>query len=132
MVYQLVDGRPSKSEVVGSNPVHRSLLTSKKKQVMSDRRYMVVMQSGRRFMVEEFGVSRTDWGNYNPATKQIEKVTSKSNEIIDESNTKITTENGFKNICMLDVGTSPLAFIDALDKSGVERFEDADFVTYLT
>ncbi len=97
---------------------------------MTDRRYMVVMQSGRRFMVEEFGHSRTDWGNYNPATKQIEKVTSKSNEVIDESNTEITKGNGFKNICMLEPGTSPLAYIEALDKSGVERFEGADFVTY--
>ena len=28
-------------------------------------------------------------------------------------------------------GTSALAYIDALDASGVERFENADFVTYL-
>jgi hypothetical protein len=97
---------------------------------MTDRRYMVVMKSGRRFMVEEFGHSHTNWGNYNPATKQIEKVTSKSSEVIDESNTKITKENGFKNICMLVPGTSPFAYIEALDASGVERFEGADFVTY--
>ena len=99
---------------------------------MTDRRYMVVMNSGRRFMVEEFGHSRTDWGNYNPATKQIEKVTSKSNEVIDESNTEITKENGFKNICILEPGTSPMAYLDTLDKSGVERLEGADFVKYLS
>ena len=89
------------------------------------------MKSGRKFCVEEFGVSHTDWGNYNPATKKIEKVTSKNNDVIDETNTIITKDNGYKNICMLSPGTSPLAYLDALDSSGVERFEGADFVTYL-
>jgi len=29
------------------------------------------------------------------------------------------------------MGTSPMAYIDALDTSGVERFEGADFVKYM-
>ena len=58
-------------------------------------------------------------------------VNCKVDEIIDESNTFITKENGFKNICMLDKGTSPIAFLEALDTSGVERFEELDCVTYL-
>ena len=98
---------------------------------MSDRRYYVFMKSGRKFCVEEYGKTYTDWGNYNPATKKIEKVASKSSEIIDEHNTKITKENGYRNICMLETGTSPMAFIQALDDSGVERFEGVGFVTYL-
>lgn len=65
------------------------------------------------------------------ATKKIQKVTSKQfDDMIDESNTEITKDNGYRNICMLEMGTSPLAYIEALDKSGVERFEGADFVTY--
>jgi len=32
---------------------------------------------------------------------------------------------------MLETGTSPMAYIEALDASGVERFEGADFVKYL-
>lgn len=98
---------------------------------MSDRRYYVIMKSGRKFCVEEFGRSHTDWGNYNPATHKIEKVTSKYNDEIDETNTQITKENGYKNICMLEPGTSAMAFIEALDASGVQRFEGADFVKYL-
>jgi hypothetical protein len=97
---------------------------------MSDRRYYVFMKSGRKFCVEEYGKTYTDWGNYNPATKKIEKVASKSSEIIDDTNTQITKENGYKNICMLETGTSPMAYIEAIDASGVERFENVDFVTY--
>lgn len=52
-------------------------------------------------------------------------------EVIDDSNTIITKENGFKNICMLEMGTSPLAYIDAIDSSGVDRLEKLKCVTYL-
>ena len=96
----------------------------------NSRRYFVIMNSGRKFCVEEFGDPHTSWGNVNPATKKLEIVKSKDGEIIDETNTFITKENGFRNICMLDPGTSPMAYLDALDKSGVERFEGAQFVTY--
>ena len=88
------------------------------------------MNSGRKFCVEEFGDPHIKWGNINPATKKLEGVFSKADEVIDEHNTEITKENGFRNICMLNPGTSPFAYIDALDSSGVERFEGADFVTY--
>lgn len=92
---------------------------------------MVYLKSGRKFMVEEYGHSHTDWGNYNPATKKIEKVNSKVDDVIDETNTKITKENGYKNIVMLNPGTSPLGYIDAIDKSGVDRFESLDCGKYL-
>jgi hypothetical protein len=49
--------------------------------------------------------------------------------LINESNTKITQQNGFKNICMLSPGTSALGYIEALDASGLERIE-SDFVQY--
>lgn len=98
---------------------------------MTDRRYYVLMKSGRKFCVEEFGETYTSWGNVDPASKKLEKVTSKSSQVIDETNTEITTENGYKNICFLTPGTSAIAYIEALDKSGVERFEGADFVKYV-
>ena len=93
---------------------------------------MVYMNSGRKFMVEEFGEPHVQWGNINPATKTLEKVKSKMDEVIDESNTQITTENGYKNIVMLNPGTSPLGYIEALDSSGLERFEKLDCGKYLT
>lgn len=98
---------------------------------MSNRRYYVIMKSGRKFCIEEYGDPHVSWGNVIPGQNKIEKVSSKVDEIIDDSNTQITKENGYKNICMLEMGTSPIAYIGALDKSGVERFEGADFVTYL-
>lgn len=98
---------------------------------MNNRRYFVYMNSGRKFCVEEIGDPFVKWGNVIPGQNKIEQVTSKMSEIIDESNSEITKENGFKNICILEMGTSPMAYIEALDASGVERFEGADFVTYL-
>lgn len=94
-----------------------------------NKRYWVILKSGRKFLVEEYGYVHTEWGNINPSTKKLEKVGIKDNEIIDETNTKITKENGFKTIAFLAPGTSPLAYIDALDELGVDRIE-AEFVTY--
>jgi len=96
---------------------------------MSNRRYMVYTKSGRKFMVEEFGDPHVNWGNVIPGSNKVERVTSKTDDIITEANTQITTENGFKNICMLAKGTSPLGYIDLLDSSGIERIE-SEFVKY--
>lgn len=81
-------------------------------------------------MVEEFGDPHTIWGDIDPATKGLNKIKSKIDEVIDNSNTEITVENGFKNIVMLNPGTSPLAYIEAIDKSGVEKFEQLDCGKY--
>lgn len=97
---------------------------------MSNRRYTVHLKSGRKFMVEEIRDPHVSWGNVNPATKRLESVYAKMDDVITEANSQITKENGFKNICMLAAGTSPLGYIDALDNSGVERIEN-EFVKYL-
>lgn len=96
---------------------------------MESGRYWVIMKSGRKFLVEEWGSNYTQWGNYNPATKKLEKIKVKDIEEINYSNTLITKENGFKTIAMLSPGTSPLGYIDALDSSGLERIE-SEFVKY--
>ena len=97
---------------------------------METGRYMVIMQSGRRFMVEEWGSNYVQWGDIDPATKKLNKVKVKDVEEINESNTMITKENGFKNICFLSPGTSPLGYIDLVDGSGIERIE-SEFVKYI-
>lgn len=97
---------------------------------MATGRFFVFMQSGRKFCVEPYGYFHSDWGNINPATKKLEKVRAKDMDIIDETNSIITKENGYRNICMLDPGTSPLGFLECLDKSGVERIE-CEGVKYL-
>lgn len=90
---------------------------------METGRYFVIMKSGRKFMVEEHGTNHVQWGDIDPATKKLHKIKIKDVEEINMTNTKITKENGFKNICMLEAGTSPLGYIELLDDSGVERIE---------
>ncbi len=97
---------------------------------METGRYMVIMRSGRKFMVEEWGNNHVQWGDIDPATKRLQKVKVKDVEVINASNTKITKENGFKNICFLAPGTSALGYIDLLDSSGLERIE-CDLVQYI-
>lgn len=96
---------------------------------MESGRYKVVMKSGRKFMVEEWGDNHTQWGDVDPATKTLNKISVKDVEEVNESNTLITKENGFKNICFLAPGTSPLGYIDLVDDSGVERIE-SEYVKY--
>jgi len=97
---------------------------------METGRYMVIMQSGRKFMVEEWGNNYVQWGDIDPATKKLHKVQVKYVQEINDSNTLITKENGFKNICFLSPGTSPLGYIDLVDGSGVERIE-SELVKYV-
>lgn len=92
---------------------------------METGRYMVIMRSGRKFMVEEWGNNHVQWGDIDPASKKLQKVKVKDLEVINESNTKITKENGFRNICFLSPGTSALGYIDLLDSSGLERIESS-------
>lgn len=99
---------------------------------MSNRRYRVYMQSGRKFMVEEYGEPYVRWGNVIPGQDKLELVHCKMDEPIDDSNTQITKENGYKNIVMLDMGVSPLGYIEAIDKSGVQKFERLDCGKYLS
>ena len=97
---------------------------------MSTGRFFVYTKSGRTFCVEPWGDPHIEWGNYIPGKKNPEKVEPKDFDMIDESNSVISKENGYKNIAMLSPGTSPLGYIDALDQSGVERIE-SKFVKYL-
>ncbi|HEV7781660.1 MAG TPA: hypothetical protein VGO58_10370 [Chitinophagaceae bacterium] len=71
---------------------------------METGRYWVVMRSGRKFMVEEWGNNYVQWGDIDPATKKLNKVKVKDSDLINETNTLIKKENGFKNICFLSPG----------------------------
>ena len=91
---------------------------------------MVYMKSGRKFMVEEIGDPHVSWGNVIPGSNKVESVYAKMDDVITEADSQITKDNGFKNICYLEKGTSPLGYIDLLDSSGVERIE-SKFVKYV-
>lgn len=92
----------------------------------------VIMKSGRKFCVEAIGDVFTDWGNITYGEKKgMEKVSAKGTNTINESNSVITTENGYHNICYLDPGTSPFGYIECLDGSGVDRLEGCKWVRYI-
>lgn len=87
-------------------------------------RFLVTTKSGRKFLVEPIGYTRTNFGDINPATKQVEgDYGSKYRGSIDARDSVITKENGFKNIVMLGEGESPLGYIDMLEAEGIEKIE---------
>lgn len=73
-------------------------------------------RTGKVYAVEPMGDPHRKWGDLNPATKEIEgSYGDKYRGSINEKDSLITQENGFINIKLLEVGHSPLGYIDALD-----------------
>lgn len=74
--------------------------------------------TGKQYYVEPIGTERSaDWGDINPATKQIEgSYGDKYIGCVTEKQSLITEENGFTKIETLEKGVSPLSVIDARDK----------------
>lgn len=84
---------------------------------MSDtgRFFIYDEKSGRKFCIEPIGNVRTNWGDVNPSTKKIEgDYGNKYKGSIEESESIINKENGFKNIIDLKAGESPISYIEKL------------------
>lgn len=81
------------------------------------RYYVTDFETGRKFCVEPIGDSHVVWGDINPATKEIEgNYGDKYRGSIDEKDSIITDDNGFKNIVTLKPGESPNSYISKLLK----------------
>lgn len=79
------------------------------------RYYVTDFKTGRKFCVEPIGNNHVIWGDINPATKVIEgDYGDKYRGSIDESESIITEENGYKNIVTLKAGDSPNSYIEKL------------------
>jgi len=80
-------------------------------------RHMVVsFRTGKRYYIEAIEGNKVKWGDLNPATGKLEgSYGEKYRGAIDKSESLITEENGFDEIHELPPGTSPAAYIDALD-----------------
>ncbi len=92
-------------------------------------RFMVYTKTGRKFLVEPIGYTKTSFGDINPATKKVEgNYGDKFKGSISESESLITKENGFKNIVMLEPGVSPLGYIDMIEAEGIERIEKLNYL----
>lgn len=75
------------------------------------------VRTGKKYFVEPIGDTRTNWGSIDPASGKLmnKKGVDKYRGSIDARDSLITEENGFKNIQLLDKGTSPMNAIDVLD-----------------
>ncbi len=68
-------------------------------------------------------LDRVQWGDVNPATKKLETgdYGKKNNGGINMNESIITKENGFKDINFLPAGTSPLGYIEMLEKKYLDQ-----------
>jgi len=83
----------------------------------SGRYFITDIKSGRKFCIEPIGDDRNNWGDYDPVTKKYTgDYGQKHRGSIDESDSIITEENGFKNIVTLGPGESPDSYIEKLLK----------------
>lgn len=74
------------------------------------------LATGREYYVEPIG-GHSDWGDINPATKKVEgDYGEKYRGSVNEKESMITPENGFKLIETLEPGVSPLSIIEERDK----------------
>jgi len=81
-------------------------------------RFMVVsFRTGKQYAVEPIGNPHIKWGSIDPATGNLmnKKGAGKYEGSINEEDSLITEENGFKNIKMLEPGMSPIEYINQLD-----------------
>lgn len=83
-------------------------------------RFIVTSQrTGKTYYVEPIEATRVDtnWGSIDPATGNLmnKKGHDKYRGAIKPNDSLITEENGFKNITMLDIGTSPFHAIEVID-----------------
>jgi hypothetical protein len=83
----------------------------------SGRYFVTDHKSGRKFCVETIGVSHPEWGDLDPVTKKMTgSYGEKYKGCVDESESIIKPENGFKNIVTLQMGESPNSYIEKLLK----------------
>ena len=83
----------------------------------SGRYYVTDIESGRKFCVEPIGNSHPEWGDVDPVSKKMTgSYGEKYKGCIDEKESIITEENGFKNIVTLPAGESPDSYINKLLK----------------
>jgi len=75
------------------------------------------MRTGKTYAFEPIGDPHTVWGSIDPATKTLDnkKGFKKYRGSIEEKDSLITEENGFKNIRTLPPGTSPLSAVEFID-----------------
>ena len=83
----------------------------------SGRFTVTSVRTGKTYAVEPIGKVKTNWGSIDHASGKLmnKKGHDKYRGSIDAEDSLILEENGFKNIVMLEPGTSPHGMIDVID-----------------
>jgi hypothetical protein len=76
------------------------------------REIVTYPETGKKYYVEYIGDPHISWGDINPATKTVSKVTAKAKGSIMPEDSMITKENGFEEIW--EGQGSPYAHIDII------------------
>jgi len=89
----------------------------------SGRYFITDIKTGRKFCIEPIGNDRpADWGDADPVTKKMTgHYGEKYRGSIEEKDSIIIEENGFKNIIDLEPGVSPEDYIKKLIENGKEN-----------
>lgn len=81
-------------------------------------------ESGIKYFVEPVGTCKTNWGDLDPATGKVTgKYGVKYRGSVDEKDSLITDEAGFKNITTLQPGMSPIFYINKIDTERMRERE---------
>lgn len=84
-------------------------------------RFIVKSQrTWKTYAVEPVGDPHVNWGSIDPAGGKDAKLMNKKGSgkyrgSVDEKDSLITEENGFRNVQLLERGTSPMSAIEVLD-----------------
>lgn len=83
------------------------------------RHIVTSLRTGVSYYVEPVGDTKTNWGSVDPATGKMmkKKGHAKYRGSVDEKDSIVTEENGFKNVVTLGVGYSPMGHIEEVDKT---------------
>ena len=85
------------------------------------------LRTGRQYWIEAIGNPHTKWGSIDPATKKLvnKKGAGKYRGSIDEEDSLITEDNGFDKITTLDIGQSPMGYIENIDSQYPDKICDS-------
>jgi len=89
------------------------------------RHVVVSLHTGKQYYIEPMGDPHIKWGSVDPATGNLmnKKGAGKYTGSINEEDSLITEENGFKNIKVHPPGVSPYAYIEEIDAQYPDKDE---------
>lgn len=97
---------------------------------MKTATYRVVMKSGRRFLVEEIRNGQMQWKGTHTGSPNQKIALVKEMVTSYKDGATTTSENKFKNSCIVSAADSAIEYINTLDALGLERI-NSEAVQYI-